>query len=311
MVVFQEMFSTMNKEMLNTKEVASYLKINEKQVYRLIKEKKIPATRITGKWTFPRRLIDEWITESASENIGRKARRESEDHIVVMGSNDFTIELLSHELTRRFPAFSLSFSNVGSIGGLIALGRGSSHVASCHLLDPDTGEYNLPYLPRYLPDLETTVINLIYRDLDFIIRPGNPLHIAGIEDLARPGIRIINRQQGSGTRILFDFELKRLGIDPGRVNGYEKEVNTHAEVATAVLSGLADVGIGTLAAAKMLGLEFVHITKERYDLVIPQETFSTKPLIALLEVIRSREFRGKVEQMGGYDTRDSGKIMSG
>ena len=300
----------MNKEMLNTKEVAGYLNINEKQVYRLIKEKKIPATRITGKWTFPRRLIEEWIIESASENIGKKKRRELEDHIVIMGSNDFTIELLSHELSARFPEFSLSFSNLGSIGGLIALGRGSSHIASCHLLDPDTGEYNLPYLPRYLPDLETTAINLIYRDLGLILRSGNPLDIAGIEDMVRPKIRIINRQEGSGTRIFFDFELKRLGIDPNRINGYEKQVNTHAEVATAVLSGVADVGLGILSAAKMLGLEFIHITRERYDLVIPEENLSAKPVGALLEVIRSQKFRGKVEQMGGYDTRDSGKIMS-
>jgi putative molybdopterin biosynthesis protein len=300
----------MNKEMLNTKEVASYLKINEKQVYRLIKDKKIPATRITGKWTFPRRLIDEWIIESASENIGKKVERALGDHIVLVGSNDFTIELLSHELGRRFPKFSLSFSNVGSIGGLIALGRGSSHIASCHLLDPDTGEYNLPYLPRYLPEMETTVVNLVYRDLGLILRPRNPLNITGIEDLAQPGIRIINRQEGSGTRIFLDFELKRLGIDPEGINGYEKEVNTHTEVATGVLSGMADVGLGILSAAKMLGLEFIHITKERYDLVIPKEHLSAKPVNALLEVIRSQEFRGKVEQMGGYDTKDTGKIMS-
>ena len=300
----------MNKEMLNTKDIANYLNINEKQVYRLIKEKKIPATRITGKWTFPRKLIDEWIIESANENIGVKKTRELKDHIVIMGSNDFTIELLSHELSRRYPAYSLSFSNVGSIGGLIALGRGSSHIAGCHLFDIKTGEYNLPYLPRYLPDLETIVVNLVYRDLGLILRSGNPLNITGIEDLAQPKIRIINRQDGSGTRILLDFELKRLGIDSNRINGYENEVNTHNEVAMAVLSGKADVGLGILSAAKMLGLEFIHITKERYDLVIPKENFSAKPLNALLEVIRSQEFRKKVEQMGGYDTKDSGQIMS-
>jgi putative molybdopterin biosynthesis protein len=300
----------MNKEMLNTKDIANYLNINEKQVYRLIKEKKIPATRITGKWTFPRKLIDEWIIESANENIGVKKTRELKDHIVVMGSNDFTIELLSHELSRKFPEFSLSFSNAGSIGGLIALGMGSSHVAGCHLFDIRTGEYNLPYLPRYLPDLETIVVNLVYRDLGLILRPGNPLNITGIEDLAQPGIRIINRQEGSGTRILFDFELKRLRIDPNRINGYEKEVNTHNEVAMAVLSGMAEAGLGILSAAKMLGLEFIHITKERYDLVIPKEHYSAKPLTALLEAIRSQEFRAKIEQMGGYDTRDSGKVIS-
>jgi putative molybdopterin biosynthesis protein len=300
----------MNKEMLNTKDLANYLNINEKQVYRIIKEKKIPATRITGKWTFPRKLIDEWIIGSANENVGKGKTRALKDHIVVMGSNDFTIELLSHELSRKFPEFSLSFSNVGSIGGLIALGRGSSHVAGCHLFDIKTGEYNLPYLHRYLPDLETIVVNLVYRDLGLILKPNNPLNINTIEDLAQPKIRIINRQEGSGTRILFDFELNRLGIDPNRINGYEKEVNTHNEVAMAVLSGEAEVGLGILSAAKMLGLEFVHITKERYDFVIRKENFSARPLTALLEVIRSQEFRDKVEQMGGYDTRDCGQIMS-
>ena len=300
----------MNKEMLNTKDIADYLNINEKQVYKLIRERKIPATRITGKWTFPRKLIDEWITESAKENIGVKKTIELKDHIVLMGSNDFTIELLSHELSGRFPEFSVSFSNVGSIGGLIALARGSSHIAGCHLFDIKTGEYNLPYLPSYLPGLSAIVVNLVYRDLGLILRPENPMNITGIEDLAQPGIRIINRQEGSGTRILFNFELKKLGIDPKRINGYEKEVNTHNEVAMAVLSGIADVGLGILSAAKMLGLEFIHITKERYDLVIPKEHYSTKPLTALLEVVRSQEFKIKTEQMGGYDTKDSGRIMS-
>jgi len=300
----------MNKEMLSTKDAANYLNINEKQVYRLIKEKKIPATKITGKWTFPRKLIDEWIIESANENRGIKKPRGLEKHIVVMGSNDFTIELLSHELSSRFPEFTLSFSNVGSIGGLIALARGSGHVAGCHLLDTKTGEYNLPYLPRYLPDLETIVINLVYRDLGLILSHGNPLHISSIKDFAQPKIKIINRQEGSGTRVFLDFELSRLGIDSSDIEGYEREVNTHNEVAMAVLSGQADAGLGIFSAAKMLGLEFAHVTRERYDLVIPKEHFSAKPLTALLEVIRSQEFRSKIERMGGYDTRDSGNILS-
>ena len=252
----------MNKEMLNTKDLANYLKINEKQVYRLIKEKKIPATRITGKWTFPRKLIDEWIIENANENIGVKKTRELKDHIVVMGSNDFSIEILSHDLGRRYPVYSLSFSNVGSIGGLIALGRGSSHIAGCHLFDIKTGEYNLPYLQRYLPDLDTIVVNLVYRDLGLILRPSNPLNISGIEDLTKPKIRIINRQEGSGTRILFDFELNRLGIDSKEINGYEKEVNTHNEVAMEVLSGEADVGLGILSAAKMWGYHSFTLPKK-------------------------------------------------
>ena len=144
----------MPKEMMSAKEVAEYLNINEKLVYRLVKEKKIPGTKVTGKWTFPRRLIDEWIIESAKENVGLKVEiRALKDHIVIMGSNDFSIELLSHELGRQYPEYSLSFSNVGSLEGLIALSRGNCHLAGCHLFDPDTGEYNFPYISRYLPGM--------------------------------------------------------------------------------------------------------------------------------------------------------------
>ena len=296
---------------MNTKEVAEYLNINEKLVYKLIKEKKIPGTKVTGKWTFPKRLVDEWIIESAKEHAGLKNKiRELKDHIVIMGSNDFTIELLSHELSKRFPKYSLSFSNVGSIEGLIALSRGSSHIAGCHLFDPETGDYNLPYITRYLPGIETIVVNLVYRDIGLIIRPGNPLNISGIKDLSRSGIKTINRQKGSGTRILLDYELMKLGIDPKEVDGYEREVNTHMEVAMAVLSGAADVGLGIFSAAKMLGLEFIHITKERYDLIIPKENLSAPPIISLLEVIRSPKFKESISQMGGYDTRETGKIMA-
>jgi putative molybdopterin biosynthesis protein len=250
------------------------------------------------------------MMESAQENVGLRTQIKAlKDHIVIMGSNDFSIELLSHELSRQYPEYSLSFSNVGSLEGLIALSRGNSHLAGCHLFDPDTGEYNFPYVSRYLPDMNSVVVNLIYRDNGLMVRSGNPLHIRGMEDLARPGIKIINRQQGSGTRILLDFELKAAGISPGQIEGYEREVTTHVEVAMAILSGSADVGLGILSAARMLGLEFIHVTRERYDLVIPEEIISSPPISSLLEVIRSPEFEESINHMGGYDTKDTGKIL--
>ncbi len=302
----------MDKEMLNTREVAKYLNINEKLVYRLIKEKRIPGTRVTGKWTFPKRLIDEWIIESAKDTVGlRRTIKELKNHIVIMGSNDFTIELLSHKLTEKFPDYSLSFSNVGSIEGLISLERGSCHVAGCHLLDPDSGQYNVSFVRRYLPGVETTVVNLVYRDIGLIVRSKNPLRIEGVKDLGREGIRIINRQRGSGTRILLDVELQRLGIDAEAINGYDREVNTHMEVAMAVLSGAADVGLGIFSAARMLSLEFIHVAKERYDLIIPDENLTARPIEALLEVLRSRDFKRSITEMGGYDTKDTGRVMSG
>jgi len=301
----------MNREMLNTKEVAEYLNINEKLVYKLIQEKKIPATRITGKWTFPKQLIDAWIIKNAEENVSIKGKAaQPGSHIVVMGSHDFCMELLSHELTRAFPDLSLSVSNVGSAGGLIALAKGICHVACAHLFDPATRSYNVPYLPKYLPDTSLVVINLVYRDLGLIVQRGNPLKINTVADTARPGVRIINRQSGSGTRLFFDAELERLGIGPAQITGYADEVATHNEAALAVLGGSADAAMGILTAAKMLGLDFVHLARERFDLIVPKQSIASMPIDSLLQVVRSEAFKEKVHKMGGYDTSATGQLIA-
>lgn len=301
----------MNKEMLNTKEVAEYLNINEKQVYKLIQQNKIPATRITGKWTFPKQLIDAWIIKNAEENIAPQGKTaEPARHIVAMGSHDFCMELLSHELTRVFPDLSLSVSNVGSVGGLIALGRGICHVACAHLFDPETRSYNVPYLATHLPDTSVMVINLVHRDLGLIVQRGNPLGIATVADIVSSGARIINRQNGSGTRLFFDSELQRLGIDARHIRGYDNEVSTHNEAALAVFGGSADAAMGILGAANMLELDFVYLTKERFDLIIPRDHISAGPIDALLQVVRSEVFKQKVNAMSGYDTSATGQLMA-
>jgi excisionase family DNA binding protein len=301
----------MNKEMLNTKELAEYLNINEKQVYKLIQDKKIPATRITGKWTFPKQLIDAWIIKNAEENISGKGKTaEPARHIVAMGSHDFCMELLSHELTRAFPDLSLSVSNVGSSGGLIALARGICHVACAHLFDPETGTYNVPYLAKHLPDTPVVVINLVQRDLGLIVQRGNPLHIGTVADIVSSGARIINRQNGSGTRLFFDAELQRLDIDAERISGYENEVSTHNDAALAVFSGSAAAAVGILSAANMLGLDFVYLAKERFDLIIPKDHISAGPIDALLQVVRSEPFKQKVNAMSGYDTSATGQLIA-
>jgi putative molybdopterin biosynthesis protein len=296
---------------MNTKDIAEYLNINEKQVYKLIREGKLPGTRITGKWLFPRRLVEEWIIGNAKENLPKKSKvKKIGNHIIVMGSNDFTIDILSQELVKKFPEFTMSLANVGSIGGLVAVQRGSAHIAGCHLFHPETKEYNLPYIKKYMPDKELILINLSYREQGLIVKSGNPLKINNFKDLKKPGIKIINRQKGSGTRILLDFKLKEASVDKRKLNGYDKEVTTHTEVGISVLSGIADVGLGMFSASKILGLAFIPIAKERYDLVIPKEIYNAKPISSLLEIIKLKEFKSKVEQMGGYDMKDSGKIMS-
>lgn len=298
----------MTKEMFTTKEVAEYLSINEKQVYRLIKEKKIPATRVTGKWLFPKGLIDEWVLDSARESVSPKPKRGSlENHIVIAGSNDIALELLAKNTTIQHPRYTISISNVGSLAGLIALQNGSCHVAASHLLDKETGEYNSPFIRKHFPQMKVVILTLAHREQGLIVKKGNPLGIKTLKNLADRNLTFVNRQEGSGTRVLLDFGLKENGIDPAGIQGYSKIAYTHMEVALEVFSGSADVGIGILAAARMLGLDFIPLATERFDLIIPEENYQATTVKALRGVLCSEEFKLNMAQMGGYDTRDTGK----
>ncbi len=300
----------MSKQMFTTKEVAEYLSINEKQVYRLIKEKRIPATRVTGKWLFPKELVDEWLIASARENIGAQPRpNPPHNQVVIAGSNDLALELLTKNVASQHPGYTVSVSNVGSLAGLMALQNGSCHVAASHLLDYETGEYNSSFIKKHFSGLKVTVLNLAYREQGLIVRKKNPLSIRSLKDLATRKAAFVNRQEGSGTRVLFDYKLLEERIDPSKITGYSKIANTHMEVALSVFSGSADAGLGIHASAKMLGLDFIPLATERFDLIIPNEILSTEPVKALREVLNSGEFKSTVARMVGYNTRDTGKIM--
>jgi putative molybdopterin biosynthesis protein len=299
----------MTREMFTTKEVAEYLSINEKQVYRLIKEKKIPATRITGKWLFPKNVIDEWVMTSARESVAVSKRQPSGDQVVIAGSNDLALELLIKNANLQHPQYTISISNVGSLAGLIALQNGNCHIAASHLLDLETGEYNSPFIKKHFPDLKIVLLNLAYREQGLIVRKGNPLGIKTIEHLANTKTTFVNRQEGSGTRVLLDYRLKEKSIDPAHISGYDRIAYTHMEVALEVFGGAADAGIGIMAAARMLDLDFIPLAKERFDLVIPVEYFKTGVVKALRTVLDSEEFGSRIFQMGGYETRDTGRIV--
>jgi len=305
------MEGAMSEEMLNTKEVAKYLGIHEKQVYALIKSKKIPSTRVTGKWVFPKKLIDEWIESNAKTSLGqaRQKSRRIEGGLLASGSNDPILDMLQTYLKKSYPEFYIFSANTGSTDGLKALNMGYTDIAWSHLFDPKSGEYNIPFLPTYLPNVKPVVINLFHRDLGFIVAPKNPFRIRGFEDLAQKGVRLINRQKGSGTRVLLDYHLKRLQISPSKINGYEREVYTHFEVGLSILSKEADVGIATIAVSKLLGLPFVRITQENFDMILDQSTFFEKGIQAFIEILNSQEFRSRVERLGSYDFTNSGKVL--
>ena len=229
--------------------------------------------------------------------------------IMAIGSHDLALDILATFLARAYPGMSLSSAHVGSMGGLMAMRRGEAHIAGTHLIDEETGEYNVPYVERLLDAENYALVNLVHREQGFIVLPGNPKNIAGFGDLAREGVAFVNRQRGAGTRVLLDMELGRLGIDPYAVKGYSHEEYTHMGVAASVANGAADVGLGIRSAAVALGLDFVPVSMEQYDLLTTREFLESEMMNALLAVIRSDEFKRAVLAMGGYDLSDTGKVV--
>ncbi|HEX6353091.1 molybdopterin biosynthesis protein [Actinophytocola sp.] len=226
--------------------------------------------------------------------------------IVAIGSHDLVLDLAASALRADDPLITLASSNVGSLGGLVALRDGLCHIAGSHLLDPATGEYTLPYVDKLLgPDI--AVIRLVHRDQGLIVAPGNPLELAKIDDLTRPGLRYVNRQRGAGTRVLLDHELARRGIDPADVPGYTREEHTHLAVAAAVAAGRADTGMGILAAARAFGLDFVPVTQEPYDLVLRTNDLTDDRLTPLWTLLGRQRFREQVEALGGYSCVETGR----
>ncbi len=229
--------------------------------------------------------------------------------IVVVGSHDNTLDVLADMIQTRSGHISLASSHVGSMGGLMALKKGGCHMAGAHLLDTESGEYNTAYIKRYLPDLKVRQVTLVHRDQGLIIPKNNPKKIQGLEDLTREDLAFINRQGGSGTRILLDYRLNQLGIDPAAVSGYTNEEFTHMAVAVAVLSGVADTGLGIYAAAKALDLDFIPVVTEQYDLIIPEVYYQWENIRMLLSVIRSDAFKRRVTDLGGYHTEKTGEVV--
>lgn len=234
--------------------------------------------------------------------------KDLENTVVIIGSHDICIDIIADEV-RKKGNIRLSSGNVGSLGGLIALRKGMSHIAGSHLLDPEIGEYNISYVKKYLKGMKIHIYNLVLREQGLIIRKGNPKKIKGIEDLVRDDITFVNRQPGSGTRVLLDYILKEQGLDPNKIRGYEHEEFTHMAVAVDVLSGVADCGMGIFAAAKALDLDFIPIGKEQYDLIIPAEFLNDPRIRQIIQIIKTTHFKNRVKQLGGYDPKNSGKLF--
>jgi putative molybdopterin biosynthesis protein len=236
-----------------------------------------------------------------------RSRGEIERTILCIGSHDLTLDLMSQFLAEQDRR--LSSANVGSQGGLVALRRGEAHLAGSHLLNPETGEYNVSYIRQYMPDIPVKVVALVGRAQGLMVKHGNPKGINGLEDLIRPQVQFVNRQRGAGTRVLLDYHLNLMTILPGQIVGYSQEEYTHLGVAAAIASGRADCGLGIAAAARALDLEFIPLFQERFDLVIPRQFAEDDLLAPLFDLLMEPRFRKAISQLPGYDVSVMGTTV--
>lgn len=237
-----------------------------------------------------------------------RPREAMERTLIVVGSHDVTLDHLAEEARRQSPRLHISASNLGSLAGLMAIGAGRCHLGGTHLLDPETGQYNVSYVKEHLAGTPVRLVTLAFRQQGLILPRNNPLGIHALEDLQREGIRFVNRQRGSGTRVLLDYHLEQSGLSPQQIQGYHQEEYTHMAVAVQVLSGVADAGLGILAAAQALDLDFVPVATERFDLCVPLRFVDDPRVQVVLETLQSTRFRETVESLGGYDVSPMGDI---
>ncbi len=239
-----------------------------------------------------------------------RSQNEIDATLVFIGSHDNILDLLANQLHKQRPIIRISSAHVGSMGGIMAIRRGEAHIAGCHLLDEETGEYNVSFIKRFLKGVPLQLINLCYREQGLIVAKGNPKKIQGFSDLAENGYMFINRQNGAGTRLLTDKILSDEGIDPGKIQGYGHEEYTHMSVAASVVNGSVDAGLGIRAAANALDLDFVPVAEERYDLIVPTSFQNDLKVDAVLKLIKTNdEFHDLILSLGGYNLRDCGNVM--
>lgn len=297
------------ERLLTTKEVAEFLNIHEKMVYTLVSEKSMPATKIAGKWLFPQHLIEQWV-ENNTINFPDNARPLTSNQrlIVLAGSNDPLLDRTIAMFNRSFSGHLAVFGNLGSMGGVQALRNNLCHIAASHLIQDDETDYNFQYAAQEF-ELLPVVVNFCRRMQGLLYRKHNPYNITTIADLNVPGLRLVNRSLGTGTRLLLDHELQKAGIRGDKITGYNYEVARHMDVGLEILAGRADVGPGIESVATTLDLGFLPIRWERFDLLVSKKVFFEKSIQAFFGIIQSEPFREAAGALTGYDLSIAGKII--
>jgi excisionase family DNA binding protein len=296
-------------KLLSTKEVARHLGVNEKMIYALIAEKGLPASKVTGKWVFPQHLVDQWV-EAHTINLpaGAGGVPGADGLLIIAGSNDPLLEQTIGLFNTRFPERLAVFGNLGSLGGIRSLKQNLCHMATSHMLQENGSDYNFEIVGELMNPMPV-VVNFCRRRQGLVVAKGNPRKIKATADLKQPGLRMVNRRLGTGTRQLLDRELQAAGLNGGQIRGYGDEVQRHMDVGLAVLSGKADAGPAIQPVAEVLGLDFVPWRWERYDLLVHKERFFDETIQLFLGLLHEEAFQKIAAGFEGYDTAISGKML--
>lgn len=317
----------MNSTSLTPLEVAELLKITKNTVYELIKRGELPAYKVGRKLRIDKEDIDSYIKSQKSSTISSPDTQQQEitlndipseknetkldDKSIIICGQDMILDILSRNIESSLPSIKSYRSYMGSYNGLYNLYNNKSSIASSHLWDWETSEYNIDFVKKLLPGIPCTIINLTYRTQGFYVQKGNPKNINGWEDLKRDDLSYVNREIGCGVRVLLDGKLRELNISSNEINGYNYEENSHLAVASAVARGKGDFGIGIEKVAKQIdNIDFIPLQKERYDLVIKTNNLENPIYKQILNIINSDTFKDELEGLGGYDLKDTGKIIA-
>ena len=294
---------------MDTREAAEFLGVNEKQIYTLIHERGLPGTKVTGKWVFPRHLVERWIESSVVNMPGEEQfLARARGLLLIAGSDDPLLTYLISLYRNRFPDTIPLQSRAGSSEGLMALKKRICHIACLHLINPEGEGYNTDHLAEAMGE-EVVAVSFAMRTQGILLSPGNPLGVESLQDLVRREARLVNREVGTGTRLLLDRELDRAGLNPAQIPGYDSTATGHLEVGLEVMRDHADAGIAIEAVASLLGLDFIPIKRERFDLVVLRDEFFTEPVQNFLGLLHDAEFAREANALAGYDIGDTGKIL--
>lgn len=300
---------TQSGKFLTTKEVAQLLHVNDKMVYSLVNDKGLPATKITGKWLFPRRLVEEWLETNILNYKKPGIGATSDEGILLLAGSD---DPLFQKTLSLFNSQSVGtigfFANLGSMGGLKSLRQGLCHIGVCHLLQDDNQEYNFDFAEQEL-EKSPVFVNFSKREQGLLVAKGNPKGIQGVEDLARDDVRMVNRPLGTGTRLLLDYEIAKSEIASKQITGYRREVSRHLDAGLEVFGGKVDTAPAIRAIAGMLGLDFIPLRWERFDLLIARDRFFERTIQNFIGLLHEKSFSAQASELEGYDVSLCGKML--